>query len=59
MKREVSHVCMVRGWKLESRRTVLLHVVKTKVLISFAVTAKLISAFVFADAKRRFSHDAS
>ena len=31
-------------------------VVKTKALISFAVTAKLISAFVFAYAKSRFSH---
>ena len=30
---------------------------KTKVLISFAVTAKLICVFVFAYAKRRFSHD--
>ena len=32
---------------------------KTKALISFAVTAKLICAFVFADAKRCFSHDAA
>ena len=32
---------------------------KTKVLISFAVTAKLICAFVFAKAKIRFSHDAA
>ena len=30
---------------------------KTKALISFAVTAKLISVFVFAYAKSRFSHD--
>ena len=30
---------------------------KTKVLISFAVTAKLICVFVFAYAKNRFSHD--
>ena len=30
---------------------------KTKALISFAVTAKLICAFVFAYAKIRFSHD--
>ena len=34
-----------------------IHVAKTKALISFAVTAKLICAFVFAYAKRRFSHD--
>ena len=31
---------------------------KTKALISFAVTAKLICVFVFADAKSWFSHDA-
>ena len=30
---------------------------KTKELISFAVTAKLICVFVFAYAKRRFSHN--
>ena len=32
---------------------------KTKALISFAVTAKLICVFVFAYAKSRFSHDAA
>ena len=32
-------------------------VAKTKALISFAVTAKLICVFVFAYAKIRFSHD--
>ena len=32
---------------------------KTKALISFAVTAKLICIFVFAYAKIRFSHDNS
>ena len=32
---------------------------KTKVLISCAVTAKLICAFVFAYAKSRFFHDAA
>ena len=31
---------------------------KTKALISFAVTAKLICVFAFAYAKNRFSHDA-
>ena len=31
--------------------------VKTKALISFAVTAKLICVFVFTYAKGRFSHD--
>ena len=32
---------------------------KTKALLSFAVTAKLICVFVFAYAKCRFSHDAA
>ena len=32
---------------------------KTKALISFAVTAKLICVFVFAYAKSRFSHNAA
>ena len=40
-------------WKVEG----LYYVVKTKVLISFAVTAKLICVFVFAYAKIRFSYD--
>ena len=34
-----------------------MRVAKTKALISFAVTAKLICVFVFAYAKSRFSHD--
>ena len=34
-----------------------IYVAKTKVLISFAVTAKLIGVFVFAYAKSRFSHN--
>ena len=34
-----------------------MYVVKTKALISFAVSAKLISVFVMAYAKSRFSHD--
>ena len=34
-------------------------IAKTKALISFAVTAKLICIFVFAYAKSRFSHDAA
>ena len=33
------------------------YLVKAKALISFAVTAKLICAFVLAYAKSRFSHD--
>ena len=36
-----------------------IRVAKTKTLISFAVTAKLICVFVFAYAKSRFSHDAA
>ena len=34
-----------------------IHVAETRALISFAVTAKLICAFVFAYAKSRFSHN--
>ena len=41
---------------LESNTT---YVAKTKALISFAVTAKLICVYVFAYAKRWFSHDAA
>ena len=33
------------------------YVAKTKALISFAVTSKLICVFVFVYAKSRFSHD--
>ena len=36
-----------------------MRVTKTKALISFAVTAKLICVFVFAYRKSRFSHDAT
>ena len=36
-----------------------IRVAKTKALISFAVTAKLIWVFVFAYANSRFSHDAA
>ena len=36
-----------------------IRVAKTKELISFAVTAKLICVFVFAYAKNRFSHVAA
>ena len=37
----------------------MLSIAKTKALISFAVTTKLICVFVFAYAKSRFSHDAA
>ena len=36
-----------------------MRVAKTKALISFAVTVKLICVFVFAYAKSLFSHDAA
>ena len=36
-----------------------INVAKTKALISFAVTAKLICVFIFAYAKRWFSHNAA
>ena len=36
-----------------------INVAKTKALIRFAVTAKLICVFVFVYAKRWFSHDAA
>ena len=36
-----------------------IRVAKTKALISFAVTAKLICVFVFAYAKNLFSYDAA
>ena len=39
------------------KRHCTIHVAKTKALISFAVTAKLICAFVFAYAKCWLSHD--
>ena len=39
------------------KRNCTIRVVKTKALISFAVTAKLICAFVFAYAKILFAHD--
>ena len=39
------------------KRDCTIHVAKTKALISFAVTAKLICVFVFAYAKSRFSHN--
>ena len=39
------------------KRDCTIRIAKTKALISFAVTAKLICVFVFAYAKSRFSHD--
>ena len=43
---------------LESSR-ITIYVAKTKALISFAVSAKLICVFVFAYANSRFSHNES
>ena len=47
------------GYKLEILGISRIRVVKTKALISFAVTAKLICAFVFAYADCWFSHAAA
>ena len=41
------------------KRNCTIRVAKTKALISFAVTAKLICVFVFAYAKSRYSYDAA
>ena len=49
---------MARGLKFKIKKVEgLYYVVKTKALISFAVTAKLICVFVFAYAKCWSSHD--
>ena len=47
------------GWRLEISDLGSIRVAKTKTLINFAVTAKLICVFVFAYAKSRFSNDAA
>ena len=43
------------GFRKNSECTI--YEVKTEAFISFTVTAQLICAFVFADAKSRLSHD--
>ena len=52
---------MARGLKFRIRKVEELystiHVTKTKALISFGVTTKLICVFVFAYAKHMFCHD--
>ena len=50
---------MARGLKFGfgKKRDCTISVAKTKALMSFAVTAKLICFFVFANAKRWFSYD--
>ena len=54
-----SHRRWLEAWNFGFRkwRDCTIRVAKTKALISLAVTAKLICAFVFAYAKSRFSHD--
>ena len=47
------------NFELRKKKNCTIPVAKTKALISFAVTAKLICAFVFAYAKIWFSHDAA
>ena len=52
---------MARGLKFSIRKKMdcTIRVAKTKALINFAVTAKLICVFVFAYAKNKFSHDSA
>ena len=47
------------NFEFRKHRDCTIYVAKTKALISFAVTAKLICVFVFVYAKSRFSHDAA
>ena len=47
------------NFRFKKKKNCTIRVVKTKALISFAVTAKLICAFVFAYPKIRFSNDAA
>ena len=63
---DINHGCTIteEGYKLEvsdirRRRNGTIRIAQTKALISFAVTAKLICAFVFAYADCLFSHAAS
>ena len=53
-----SHRRWLEAWNFgfREKRKCTIQVAKTKVLISFAVTAKLICVFVFAYAKIQFSH---
>ena len=48
---------MAGNFGFSKSRNCTIHLVKTKVLISFAVTAKLFCPFIFAYAKCWFSHD--
>ena len=59
--RHVQSQMQARGLNIgfKKKRNCTIGVAITKALISFAVTPKLICAFVFAQAKVRFSHDAA
>ena len=65
LNRAVPAQKMARAWKFRFRFKkkryciTIIHAEKTKALISFAVTAKLIFAFVFAYTKCLFSQDAA
>ena len=48
-----------RNFVFRNCRNCTIYVAKTRALISFAVTAKVICVFVFAYAKNQFSHDAA
>ena len=48
-----------RNFGFRKWRDCSIHIAKTKALISFPVTVKLICVFVFAYAKSQFSHDAA
>ena len=56
-----NHWRWLEAWNFgfKKKRDCTICVAKTKTLISFAVTAKLICVFVFANAKIRFSHVAA
>ena len=49
----------LKFWIFKKKKDCTLQVAKTKALISFAVTAKLICIFVFAYANYWFSHEAA
>ena len=56
---QCNHRRCLEAWNLKFRkkRYCTIREAKTKALISFAITAKLICVLVFAHAKSRFSHD--
>ena len=56
---KVARGLKIRIQKVDVSFYLIIYVAKTKALISFKVTEKLICVFVFAYAKRWFSHDAA